>query len=389
MSSRKLYRTPIPGSSLRQSDDMTRPEVATLAGISSLPAVEKTGSQADEITLAGAYRGRYADRLGTELRELLDADALDAVPFYGVNDTPPDEAYVTADRAEGGRVAPVSDAAAQFRGRLVAQGTRATHRRAVHAAAQSSRQISHDFGNSVVGYIGVPSSATKVKWVSNDTTARTTATADQTVAAEFGDVALYDVETAPTSPDVTGRPYLVYDLPYADEGDVDAGVWDTYGVSSKTDADGIVAWQRVFAAAHEFRGVPVIETGRLRTTLDTAAGLTAERWDDGAGSWASVTLGTSDWVLDEVDLVRPGAAHVYAQLTFRATADTTDRSQGDLYPLDAYWHRGWDDVQFAIPEGESGPIPSDLVTLLDPVAADTVINPRPDRTLLSREDLRA
>ena len=134
MSSRKLYRTPIPGSSLRQSDDMTRPEVATLAGVSSLPAVEKTGSQADEITLAGAYRGRYADRLGTELRELLDADALDAVPFYGVNDSPPDEADVTADRAEGGRVAPVSDAAAQFRGRLVKTGTRATHRRAVHAA---------------------------------------------------------------------------------------------------------------------------------------------------------------------------------------------------------------------------------------------------------------
>lgn len=383
----RLYTTRITDDSLQTQTPSSQRQVSQLAGTETgAPFVTPTGNDPGDLRLRGQYRGPYAERLNAELRELLGADAIDAVALYRVGNTTPEDGYYTPERnVDGGRVQPQTAGAVAFDARLVEKGDLGAFRRAVHAGSVDARTISHDFGNATTGYVGVPATATHVTWAHNDLSTTQAASADDTVAAEFGDVDRFDIESAPAG--VGTRPYLVYELDPADAGDVDAGVWDTYGDARVV--NGTCAWQAVYRSGHRFVGVPHVDTGRIRTDLDTSGGLSAERWDDGTGSWTSVTLGTADWALDDVDLVRPGVAHVHVQLTFRATADTTDRSQGDLYPLDAYWHRGWADVQFAIPETESGPIPTDLVTYLDPIASDSVVNPLPNRTLIAREDLRA
>jgi hypothetical protein len=378
-----LYRTPIPFSSLSRTGSNTQRELESLVGLGgTAPTVETVGSQAGRFDLRGAYKLRYAEMLGRELRELLDADALDTLEFYTVDETPPDQGYYAADRVDGGRVRPQTDLAARFDGELVREGTRASHRRAVQAGPPDARQVDHDFGSEQTAALAVPAAAERIQWLDGDRTARTTATPDRTVAAEFGDLHLFDLQTAPTG--YQTRPYLVYQLPFTAAGDVDTKVWDTYG-REKIDDDGVVAWQRVFKSEHEIRGALVVETGRIRTTLDPAAdpGVTAQRWDADTGSWTGVALESSDWTLADIDLVRPGAAHVRAQLTFRDTASTA------LYPLDAVWHRGYDTVQFAIPESESGPIPSGLIDLLASIAEPSVLSPQSERTLIARSDLRA
>jgi hypothetical protein len=371
---RKLYRTPIPDSPLRQSDGSTQRQLEQLAALSGSPAVESTGSEADETTLSGAYRGQYGEMLATELRELLDADALDALPYYavGVDARLPDEAYVTTSRASGGRVSPQTDVASQYRGTLVQKGTRGDYRRAVWT---NPKQRPHPWGNDTTGYVGVPASAAKVQWLTYTRDDTQAASPDDTVTAEFGDVDRFDVESPPSGYDT--RPYLVYEIAYADEGDVDTGVWDTYG-RDKFDSDGDTAWGRVFKAAHEFRDDAVLDNGRLRISLDESANaLSAERYT--SGSWSDVTLNAADWQLFDVDLRRPGAAQVRARLTFE---DTTN---GNLFELEGALFRGWDDLLLYSPADLQ--VPSGLVTRLDPIAATTVIDPQPERTLIARSEL--
>lgn len=385
MTNRRLYTLTIPESALapQSGDARQRQRLSQLAAISGSGTVEPTGSEPGEFRVEGQFRGDAADMLAREVAELADSDAVDSVEVSSTGDAFANAGYYSVERIQSARFRPQQPKVADYAVRLAREGTRDSHRRAILAGSTSGRQVTHDFGNADVGYMGVPQTATDVRWVKYDITAnQTVGSADATNEAEFGTVDLYDLETAPYD-----RPYLAYNLFYADAGNVDAAVFDTYG-RTEFALENNFSWGQVFTASHEFTGVPVVETGVLRTTLE-AESLSAERWDDGAGAWSSVSLGTSDWVLDAVDLMRPGAAYTEAQLTFRASADTTDASQGDLYRLNGYWHRGWDDVQFDIPDGESGPIPSDLVTLLDPIASDRVVNPRPTRELVPREELRA
>jgi len=379
---RRLHTAAIPDNALRPrtGDSDLSARLSKLPGLSGAASVSATGQNPDEVRLDGQFTKRFAETLQTELLELLTADALDELAFFGTAPTPAD-GYYTVESASGGRVRPQEPRLQQFAAQLVREGTRATHRRAVRAGPTDARQVEHDFGSATTAEIGIPATATQVRWVSNDTTSIETASPTASDVGELGTVDLYDLEQAPAA--VGDRPYLAYDLPYADAGAVDSAVFDTYGRAETV--DGAFAWQQVFRADHEFRGLANVRTGVVETTLDpdSTPGIDARRWDSGAGAFASVSLGASSWTLDEVDLVRPGAAHVRAQLTFR------DTSGGGLYPLDAYWHRGQPDVQFAIPATETGPIPAGLVTLLDPIASASVLNPLGERTLLRRSEVRA
>ncbi|MFC7175263.1 hypothetical protein ACFQL0_21385 [Haloplanus litoreus] len=82
----------------------------------------------------------------------------------------------------------------------------------------------------------------------------------------------------------------------------------------------------------------------------------------------------------DVDLTHPGAAQVRARLTFE------DTSSGDLFEVELALHRGWDDLLLYSPADLQ--VPSGLVTRLEPIAASTVIDPQPKRTLIARQELR-
>ena len=219
-----------------------------------------------------------------------------------------------------------------------------------------------------------------MKWIAEDKSATTPATQTATVEAEFGTVGLYDPDDAPASYDSPG---LVYQLDYADSGDVDSAVFDDRDVA-RTDGNGNFQWQQVFQNSHQFTGAIVFENGVVRLTADPDANtLVAEEWDNGTGSWDSRALGTANgWQVRDVDLIEVNPARVYAQFEFEDTGD------GSLYRLDGFLHRGWSNIQFAVPESGSGPIPADLVTYLDPVASDRYTDAREDKQILDNEVLR-
>jgi len=374
MTDRRLYTAVIPSGAFDPASGRTdvRKQLSKLAGLDGSGDVTATGTRPGEFTIAGQFRGKYAELATTELTELLEADALDTVVLYGVGASTPEDGYYAPERGSNSRIRPESPGALAFDGDLSKEGTRASHRRAV---GTNPKERPHPWGNDTTGYVGVPASAAKVQWLTYTRDDTQTATADDTVTAEFGDVDRFDVEAPPSG--FGTRPYLVYDLPLAEAGNIDAAVFDTYG-RPRTDGEGDFAWGQVFRSDHTVRGDAVLSNGRLRVTLDEANQTTsAERYT--SGSWSDVALGVSDWQLFDADLRYPGAAQVRARLIFE------DSTSGDLFELEAALHRGWDDLLLYSPDDLQ--VPSGLVTRLDPIAASTVIDPQPERTLIARSEL--
>jgi len=367
----RLYTTRVSDDAIQSQEPSAQARLEALAGLDALGAVESTGQQPADLRLNGQYRGEYAEMLRTELRELASSPTKDALAWYAIGGGDPDAGYYTAESTSGGRLRPQADAITTFDVSLTQKGTRASHRRAIRP---DPKERPHPWGNDTTEYVGVPAAAGKVQWLSRERDATAAATPVDTVTAEFGSVERYDVAASPAS--VGDRPYLVYDLPLSESGPVDAHVYDTYG-RAEINADGDFAWQEVHRSDHVPRGILVIENGRLRLRLDETNGLAAERYS--AGSWAGVTLGTSDWRLFDADLRRPGAAQVRARLTFE------DTTTGDLFELACVLPRGWADALFYSPADLQ--VPSGLVTRLDPIAATTVKDVQPERTLIERGTL--
>jgi len=375
MTDRRLYTAVIPsGAFAPESGETTvRRRLSKLAGLESGAAVEATGTEPGEYRIDGQFRGKFAERATAELTELLEADVLDAVELYGVGASTPEDGYFQAERGTNSRPRPQTPGVVAFDGDLSKEGTRASQRRAV---ATDPKERPHPWGNDTAELVGVPAAATKVQWLDYERTQTESASPADTVTAEFGDVDRFDLAAAPTG--FEDRPLLVFDLPLAESGNVDAAVFDTYG-DARTDADGDFAWGQVFRSDHVFEGDAVLSNGRLRVTLDGDTNtLTAERY--ASGSWSAVSLGASDWQLFDVDLRHPGAAQVRARLTFE------DSASGDLFELEAVLHRGWSGLQFYSPDNLQ--VPSGLVTLLDPIASARVLDPQPERTLVPRSELR-
>jgi len=377
MTDHRLYTAVLPSGTFKPTSgrqDVAK-QLTKLAGLDGTGSVTATGTQPGGYRVDGQYKGKYAERATTELRELLEADALESVVLYGVGAPTPEDGYYTTEGGSTSRAAPQTPAVINFDGDLSKEGTRRSHCRAIRTDA---KQRSHPWGNDTTGYVGIPATASKVQWLTYIQDDTQSATADDTVSAEFGDVDRFDVESAPSG--FGDRPYLAYDVPYAEEGNTDAAVFDTHG-DPRTDTDGDFAWTQVFKPDHNVQGDLLLSNGRLRVTLDEASNtLTAERWDDANSQWADVSLNAADWQLFDADLTHPGAAQVRARLTFE------NSTNGNLFDLAAVLHRGWEDLLLYSPDDLQ--VPSALVTRLDPIAAATVIDPQPERTLLDRSVLR-
>jgi hypothetical protein len=236
----------------------------------------------------------------------------------------------------------------------------------------------NDFGNEVTAELGVPATATRARWYDAETGELAEPAVQATREAEFGTLELVDAQAAPFA-----SPTLIYDLPYGQFGDVDVGVWDTYG-RPKRDSDGIVAWQRVFDSAHDYRGASVLDTGLLRLTADDEANsLTAETWDDAAGQWDSLALGASDWELYDWDVRSIGSVAVTVVAEFR---DST-QSPTAFYALRGTLARGATAVKWFIPDG-GGAVPSGLQSLLEPIANESVVTTGATAELVPRREVR-
>lgn len=369
---RRLYRTPIPESAYRDTGETNRSELAKLAGLTGGGVVEQTGTSPGEITLNIQYRGEYAGRLALELTELLHSDAFGGLPYAPVSGSAEDDGYYSAESVSPGRIRPQTDRAVNVDATLAKDGTRASH---VQGAATSRSPVENDFGSDQTTHVGAPASASLVRWWDGGAAVEYPSPV-ATRSAEHGDVEIYSVGAAGVGVD---DPMLVYrPAGYDTIGDVDVGVWDTYGAASITDSEGVTAWQRVFSRDHDPRGKLVLENGLLRLTLSDSS-IAAERWDASTSSWTGQSLGTSDFEPLDVGIRSIAPARVEARVLF---GDGSER-----YPLDCILSRGAEDALWVRTSNAQSGTPPGLVDLLDPVASETIYDAGETQTLVSREEV--
>lgn len=377
MGTKRLYVLAIPGDALTGADNTRQRNTAQHGFVNqSGQSVESISQQPGTRRLRGAFRGAFAEDMAQELTELADTASFGHVPYFDEAGQTPDEGYYTMERSVVNPADPRMEYVHPFDVSLSKAGTRNTSWRTVELSVSNP---STPFGVTDRAYVGVPGAATKVRWMNTESGATQSAVAVDTVSAEYGSVDRFDAYSAPYEPETRA---LVYDLDYAEEGKVDVSIWDTRGLA-KHDANNVRQWMHVFDPSHVFEGEAVIDTGRLRLTMDdTAQTMSATQWDAGTSTWTSVTLGTSDYELYDLDITYNDGSRVDAQLLFE------DSVGGGTYGLDASFLRGYDAVMFTTPENQSGAIPAGLDTLLAPIADTATHVADPTKTLTDRSEVR-
>lgn len=394
MVKRALYRLAVPRDVQLQQRREGRRDVRTSGSLSpgsgggatDAIAVQPTGQR-----LEVGLRSQGSSKIIEEYAELFDADGFDAVAYhgtrgygddYGDSGRTPQDGYYALEGTESDPVIRGDGDGGSVTGRLRKKGTRKSHWRSVKT---NPATITNPFGSDTTGYIAAPDDARNVRWsnVDGDTE---DATAVTTNNAKHGDVTLYDAQASSfqTSSD---NPELIYDLVHIHAGAVDCKVWDPRGVD-ETDANGVLQWQKVFRPDHQFDGSEVvISTSLLRVYIDDVAQtITAERWNDATTAWESVTLGSSDWVPFDLDIVSIGASRVEFQLEFFNT--NVGGGEETYYTYTGVAHRGRDDIQWQDPPNQTTVSTPDLDSLLNPIADPSTVDPQQRRSLRHRQETR-
>jgi hypothetical protein len=380
MPDKRLHHVRVSADSQTESESTSTANLAAqglLGGGGS--AIEALSLDPGQRRLEATIRGTYAEMVASEIEELFAA-SIGKVVFCTPDGGSPDDGYYVLEEGSFSRANTQSAQVQQVSGTIRRAGTANSEWRAL---TSEQSQVDHDeqWGNDTTATVTVPAVANKVQWVNEETQARAPATATSTRTAEFGDVDVYDLANG-TNAISADNPTLIYDIDYVDETRVGLRVYDTRGNDAKKDAGGERQWMVVSRRQHDFADPIVLDTGVLRLKLDEPAGtISAEEWDATNSSWNAVGLtNNSSWSLFDVDLTSIGMVSAEAQLTF------SDGSS--LFALDAILGRGDDSVLFAIPDGESAPIPSGIVDWLDPIAASTVYATNESKGLVSRQEVR-
>jgi hypothetical protein len=370
---RVLFSLTIPENAQTLNQSQISRNVATHGILNeSTAAVESLSLEPSQQLLRGQFRGKYARLMAEEVEELFDAGSIGSVPFYNPDAQSGEDGYYTLDNIDLQPVDPNLDELRDFDGMLTKEGTREDNRRSV---STSVAQVENSFGNDQTAYVGVHAGAGDVWWYDAESGQTEDVSVVETRAGEHGSVDVVDALASSFD-----SPTLVYDLGYDQEGKVDVVVWDDHD-RDKLDADGINSWQWCFSTSHEFDGDAAVDNGLVRVRL--GSGLAVEEWDDGAGAWASVTLGTSDWELDAWSLTRIGPARVDARTRFK---DST-QSPAAYFELDAVLHRGWQWPHWVVPANEEPPTPSGLQDLLAPAASGSDYTPAGEQGLVARGEV--
>lgn len=379
---KRLYTLGIPEDAQMRDEQSGDSNVARQGVITSgQPVAEGISSNPDDVQLEGEFRGEYAEEMAHELEDLVNNSNIDHAPFYRVDNDgnwlrSKEEGYyalksasVSPSDPRGGSVNHYS-----WTVNVVRKGAPKEFWRGV---AINEREIDHTFGNDLYGHVGVPAAAEKVIWWDKVTGARSIPTPVTTRSTAYGDVEIFDIDEV----DYESQ-HLLYWLDLHRDGRTDTAVWDDRGYDSKTDGNGIPQWFEVFDTSTQPEGAYVLTNGYLRVRLDDTAGtLTAEEWDDANSTWADVGLtqpaGTS---LFDADLIEISMMQARAQLTFD--------DNGTLFTLNAILDRGRDAVLFHIPDGENGPIPTNIEDWIRPIASTTLVDPQPMKLVVPREEVR-
>jgi hypothetical protein len=384
MTDKRLYTVSIPEQAqTRGEETMQRnvPSIAAVAGGST--SVTPTGVEADERDLRVQYKGYNDDLMAAMLAELAGSDTIETVPFFGINpdgtrDRTQRDGYYSVSRNQKSNP---DDRLAKFPTVVLNIKRVGTQKTDWRYLSSKPTQVENQFGNDTTEQVGVQASATKVRWYDGDIST-TMASPNSTVTTEFGDVDIYVSADSPYS--VTK---LIYELPYPEEGKTDVSVWDTRGKSSKTsnvNGETVLDWMRVFSTSHEYQGEIVLSNSRVRMYVDeNTPSLSYEEYT--SGSWSSVSLGTSDWTILDVDVTTIDYSRISGWSEFQNT------SNGNTYTLAFTLDRGATGFIWYIPENlvsSQGDVPSGLKTLLDPSASNRIVRMNTNQTVRKREEVR-
>lgn len=385
MSDTYLYRQAIPEQAQTRNTNQVRRELSKLAGLEGTATVEGLGVDPGDYILEGEYRGKYAALMVQELEELFSAGKYDTVPYYAQDGSLREAGYYALANVDTSPSDPRRDSVQEFDGGLTKEGTRQSHRRrlTVNPLEIPGSGQRNDFGNAEECLVAIPSDADKRTWFETESKAREPVAVAETVQVEGVDGSL-DVDLVDAY--AVGLPAkfeLVYDVDYDLDGQADVVLWDDHD-RAKIDDAGVNSWQWVFDTDHEYRGVPVVDTGRLRLYLDTLGGLAAETWDASTTSWTSVSLPMSDWTLHDVDVTTISPVKVEAQVVFR---DPTQSPAGE-FALNLIARRGRGVAHWLVPASVSDPTPPGLVDKLDPIADEAIVRGQESLGLIDRSEVR-
>jgi hypothetical protein len=374
-----IHNLVVDSDSQRSSQTNLRNEIAALGVLNEdSDVVESLASEPSTQRLTGTVKGTYAAKVARELEEIGRASGVDTAAVYRDDGTAGQlNGYYSISTVDTGPADPREERLQSVDISWERAGTRASKWRAVETNLD---QLQNDFGTSTSAEIGVPATASKVRWFNATTGGREDATLVTTRSSQFGDVEIYDAQAAPWD-----HPTLTFDVDYGEEWPTQARVWDDRGHADKLDANGDVQWAKVYATDHDPEGLFLVDNGLLRLTFNTGGNtLFAEEWDDSAGAWSTVSLDSSNWELFDVDLTRIGQGRVEGQVEFR---DAT-QSPTAYFALNCRLGRGATDAQWTVPPGESGTTPSGLQTRLDPIASTSIVSPTETWGLTDRSEVR-
>lgn len=374
MTDRILYRLEIPSQVLTRTTSKSQRNVASQGALGDSPTVSAISVGSGEILFTGQFRGKYASLMNHEIEELFSAPGFESVPYYGDGVQTNEDGYYVLRDVDIGRSDPRDDRFQDFDGVMESKGTREEFYLSLRSEpVQVSR---NDFGNATTANLAVPGDATQVMWFDSSSVSTESPTVVATAQTEAGSVDFVDPQNSSFS-----NPRLIYQLPYDAVSREDAAVWDTYG-RTKFDSEGLRAWGRVFLPGHDFVGLPIVDTARLRLEFDTPGNtLSATRWNSSTSSWDAVALGTSDWQLSGLDVRGVTPTRIEARVGFE------DSASSSTYAFQLLADRGKDRVQWLQPENTSEVAPSGLVSLLDPVASGSVLDVQPSRGLQARNEV--
>ncbi|MFB6237514.1 MAG: hypothetical protein ABEH81_04000 [Halopenitus sp.] len=377
-----LYALTVPDNSQQNTGTNTGINISAQGAISGgQSSVTSVSTNPDDETVQGQYAHKYAQMMATELLELVTSPDINEVPYFNPSESAQIDGYYAPESVDVSPVEPQVPSIQEFRTQLKHVGTRESHRR---VAETSPDTVTTPFGSAAQGLLALPTTAEKVRWYNPTDGTVQDATVVRTEPGEHVDVDLYDVTAAPGS-----KPRLTYKAPY-EEWKSDVRVWDEHARRKRTvsgyegvavdDADAVVgeakvgreqitepAWGRVFRTDHEWRGEPLVETGRLRLGVDEETGaLKAWSWDNVDERYEFTALGDSVWRADDVDVRRLGLERVDVQVEFRDVYDT----DSSTYSLVAQLRRGRGGALWKVPPNESTPAPTGVTDRVAPIAVD-------------------
>jgi hypothetical protein len=346
--------------------------------------VEQVSNDAADLRLSGRIRPPIpedkAPMVAQELSELIGSD-IGPLPLFDFEGEPRAESgyYEIAD----GDVEPLQADRREifdYQLSLSRVGDRGGTFRAVRTTAQT---VSHPFGSDPGVSVYIPDDVRKVRWYNRATEETQPATATGTVESHQGTLREYGLGA------VGGEMSLLYDLELPTDTTA-AYVFEAPNLSApKFDPDGNRNWPIIYDPEHDLAaGALYILSGQqLRVALrEPEDGFTpfivAQRYDASQDEWQNVGIdNTIPWRPADVDLRSIDPQRLSAQVLF---ADGT----GSDFAVNISVTLGANRATITPAAGESGSMPSGLVTKLTPIARTSQTVARPVRTTVSQREVR-